>query len=98
MGKQILEDNFVGSALTKDQISHYDPRTNRCYVGVTVHKADLNRMDYINRTLYDGQTKEMLAFAKIEKDKKVGMVFDQQHQTATLENAGWDDEMHTSTR
>ena len=48
-------------------------------------------MNYLNRTLYDGQTKEMLAFAKIEKDKKVGMVFDKQHRTTSLDNAGWDD-------
>ena len=55
--------------------------------------ADMIKSDYlIHRYLYDGQTKEMLANANIEKgDRKHGMVFDQQHQTTTLENAGWDD-------
>jgi hypothetical protein len=69
-------------------------RTNRCYVELTTQDADLSRtigQHYINRVLYDGQTKEMLAFARIEKGKKVGMVFDKQHRTTNLDNAGWDD-------
>jgi hypothetical protein len=33
----------------------------------------------------------MLASAKIEKGKKSGVIFDQQHQSGNLSNAGWDD-------
>jgi len=93
MGRRVLEDSIIGSALTQDQISHYDPRTNRCYVEVTVQTADLTKPDrLIHRYLYDGQTKEMLANASIEKgDRKHGMVFDNQHRATTPENAGWDD-------
>jgi hypothetical protein len=93
LGQRIIKDGVVGSALTQDQVSHYNQQTNRCYVEVTVHTMDASRPDYlIHRYLYDGQTKEMLANANIEKGgKKHGMVFDQQHQTRTLENAGWDD-------
>lgn len=92
LGEQQLEETFVGSANTKDQVSHYDPRSNRCYVELIVQAANPKRADeYINRTLYDGQTKELLAFAKIQKGQKVGMVFDRQHGIGDLKNAGWDD-------
>jgi hypothetical protein len=91
LGQQILEGNFIGSALTQDQVSHYNPRTNRCYVELTVQTADLSKGFYLSRCLYDGQTREMLASATIEKDKKHGMVYDKQHRTTTLEHAGWDD-------
>jgi hypothetical protein len=43
------------------------------------------------RNLFDGQTKELLAFANIERGKKAGMVFDRQHRSTSLANAGWDD-------
>jgi hypothetical protein len=33
----------------------------------------------------------MLSFAKIEKGKKVGMVFDHEHKSATDNNLGFDD-------
>jgi hypothetical protein len=62
LGQKILEDNAVGTALTKDQVSHYDSRTNRCYVELTINTADLTQgLDYLHRVLYDGQTREMLA-------------------------------------
>jgi hypothetical protein len=33
----------------------------------------------------------MLASTRIEKNTKSGVVFDKQHRSHTLENAGWDD-------
>jgi hypothetical protein len=94
LGEQILEANMAGSALTESQVSHYEPRTNRCYVELTVQTADLNKpfnQQYHSRVLYDGQTKEMLAYARIERGTKSGNVFDQQHWSTSAENAGWDD-------
>jgi hypothetical protein len=94
LGERILEDNTIGIALTQSQITHYEPRTNRCYVELTIQTADLSKpigQHYHNRVLYDGQTKEMLAYAQIERDKKHGMVFDKQHQKTSWDNAGWDD-------
>lgn len=92
LGEQILESNVIGSALTQSQVSHYEPRTNRCYVELTIQTADMTKpMNYLNRVLYDGQTKEMLAFSRIEKGTKSGNVFDRQHQATSLQNAGWDD-------
>jgi len=93
LGEALLDETTVGSALTKDQVSHYDPPSNRCYIELTVQKANPKGFDdYINRSLYDGQTKELLAFARIEKSKKVGMIFDRQHSMADpTKNLGWDD-------
>jgi len=92
LGDQILEDRGVGSALSQSQVSYYNERTNRCYVEVTAQTANLNvPATYIARYLFDGQTKEMLAFSRIDKGKKVGMVYDRQHISKSLENAGWDD-------
>jgi hypothetical protein len=77
LGKKIQDGNIVGVALTQDQVSHYDPQTNRCYVQLTVQTADLSKpATYFSTYLYDGQTSEMLAYARIEHDKKTGIVFD----------------------
>jgi hypothetical protein len=94
LGDRLLEETTIGIALTKSQVSHYEPRTNRCYVELTIQTADLSKpidQHYHHRVLYDGQTKEMLASAQIERGKKSGMVFDKQHRATSLANAGWDD-------
>ena len=73
LGDKFLEELFVGSAITKSITSRYDPRTNHCYGDLVARTvADGS---YFNRGLYDLQTGELLAFAQIEKGKKVGMVF-----------------------
>jgi hypothetical protein len=55
LGDKILEENFIGSALAHSQDSRYDARSNRCYVKLTVHEADLDHFDdYNNTILYDG--------------------------------------------
>jgi hypothetical protein len=91
-GQQILEGNFIRSALYQEQFSRYSPRTNRCYVEMRVQTADLDEdSDRFGRYLYDGQTREMLAFAQIQNGKKSGRVFDLHHRTTSFENAGWND-------
>src|SRR5262249_1715942 len=76
-GEQILEGNFIRSAVYQEQFSRYSPSTNRCYVEMRVQTGDLNESsDRFARYLYDGQTKEMLAFAQIQNGRKSGKVFD----------------------
>jgi hypothetical protein len=76
LGEKILKNNVVGSALTQSQVSHYDTKTGRCYVELTVQNADLSKpMTIYSRYLIDGQTEEQLAFTKIKDGKKSGMVF-----------------------
>src|SRR5436309_9549587 len=69
LGDKILENNVIGSALTQEVKSRYNPETNRWYVEVDVHAADLSKWDEhpISRYLFDGQTKDMLASSKREK-------------------------------
>jgi hypothetical protein len=53
----------IGPALYADAKSHYNPKTNRCYVVVDVNTADLSSPNFqTTEYLYDGQTKENLAW------------------------------------
>lgn len=63
-GQKILRDNVVGIALTQEQVSRYNPTTNRCYVRLEVHAKDLTETQKYDWStyLYDGQTTEILAF------------------------------------
>jgi hypothetical protein len=75
LGREFIDDLVVGGAINKSLISRYDPRTNHCYGDVTTERID--NVQYYNRSLFDLQTGDMLAFAKIEKGGKVGNVFGQ---------------------
>jgi hypothetical protein len=76
LGQKIMENNVVGVALTQGQASHYNPRTNRCYIELTIQTADTTaQLACLNRVLYDGQTNEMLAFATMKNGQKTGAVF-----------------------
>lgn len=88
LGEKILDGNLIGSALTQSQVSHYSPRTNRCYVNLTVSTADLKSPDlYMSNNLYDGQTGELLAFTKIEHGKRTGISFERLDVVGTNDSA-----------
>lgn len=89
LGDKILENNFVGRALTQEVKSHYNPETNRCYVELDVHAADLSKYEeYENsRYLFDGQTKDMLASSRQEKGVKSGSIYDPDDVTAGYDKA-----------
>lgn len=63
-GEKILRENTLGIALTHEQVSRYNPTTNRCYVRLDVHSAALSEWDKHDTStyFYDGQTGEMLAY------------------------------------
>jgi hypothetical protein len=75
LGEEILDQQPFKSRTFPATASHYDPRTNRCYVELTVLTDDINT---IHRYLYDGQTKEMLAHAARVNGKKEGQIFNNQ--------------------
>src|SRR6516225_1399891 len=75
LGEEILDQQPFKSRTFPSQASRYDPRTNRCYVELTVLTDDINT---IHRYLYDGQTKEMLAHAARVKGNKKGQIFNNQ--------------------
>ena len=70
-GESILDGNVVGSALAQDQVSKYNATTNRCYVLLSVHAADLSEWEKHDNSSYfeDGQTREMLAWYTIKADQ-----------------------------
>ena len=73
LGGKILEGIDAPRHPTLSQVSHYDPRTNRCYVELTEQSGST-----YHRYLYDGQTKEVLASASTVKGKREGAIFDKQ--------------------
>ena len=82
-GKLMLLGTVIDPALTKYQTSHYDAHTNRCYVDLTVRSAN-----NVNRNLFDGQTNDLLAVARIQNCKKIGMMIDR--RDGKLKHAEWD--------
>jgi len=69
-GEQILEGNFIRSGRLSGQFSRYSPSTNRCYVEMRVQTGDPDEnSDRFAQYLYDGQTREMLAFAQFKTAK-----------------------------
>ena len=42
LGEKIMDENAIGIALAQEQISHYSPESNRCYVKLEVHTANLD--------------------------------------------------------
>ena len=69
LGEKILKNTAIGDGLKKDQVSHYEPKTNRCYVQLTAWndnqaKGDDNFQQY----LFDGQTGQVLAAIHREKE------------------------------
>jgi hypothetical protein len=91
-GEQILAGNVVRAAGYQEQFSRYSPQTNRCFVEMRVLTIAANEhADRVGRFLYDGQTRELLAFAEIRNGKKSGRVFDLNHRIRSFENSGWDD-------
>jgi hypothetical protein len=50
--------------------SHYNPSANRCYV-LETEQGYVAPSGYTKRTLYDGQTKEVLAYTHLDADMRV---------------------------
>ena len=71
----------------------YDAKNDRCYIEIfDHHKAGGQRVfDLQQRQIYDAQKDDLLAFAKIQKGKKVGMVFDPTHRSTMGNDLGWQD-------
>jgi hypothetical protein len=71
-----MKNTVTGDELTKNQVSHYVPKTNRCYVQLTVWNAKLAKGDeYFREYLYDGQTGQLLAEIRREKGTRYGDIY-----------------------
>jgi hypothetical protein len=80
LGRKILEDNVIGSALAQEETSRYNPTDNHCYVRLVVHTADLTipRENYTSdEFLKDGQSGELLATIYFKGQQGSAHVFDE---------------------
>jgi hypothetical protein len=75
LGEKILKSAVAGDGLTKDQVSHYEPATNRCYVQMTIGDANSTGGDTFEQSLLDGQTGQVLATIRREKGTKSGTIY-----------------------
>ena len=76
LGEKILKNTAIGDALKKDQLSHYEPKTNRCYVQLTVSNADPTKGDeHFQQYLLDGQTGQVMAAIRREKGTRSGDIY-----------------------
>ncbi len=57
LGDKILRLNPVDRSLSSEQNSHYDVKTNRCYVLHFVHSGSF---DYMSEEVFDGQSRELM--------------------------------------
>ena len=75
LGEKIFKNTDIADALKKDQVSHYEPKTNRCYVQLTVWNPNLSKGDdYFQQYLLDGQTGQVLAAIHREKGVRSGEI------------------------
>jgi hypothetical protein len=78
LGQKIMDSNVIGPALTQSQVSHYDPRSNRCYVRLDLNTADLSvppEKALRSSFLYDGQTGEMLATIRVDRGQRFAQIY-----------------------
>ena len=76
LGEKILKDTVVAADLKREELSHYEPKTNRCYVRLTVWNASLGKgEEYLHQYLFDGQTGQMLAAARRENGVRTGDIY-----------------------
>jgi hypothetical protein len=76
LGEKIVKNTVVSDALQKEQVSHYEPKTNRCYVQLTIWSANLTNGDEnFEESLLDGQTGQVLAKIRRENGKKSGIIY-----------------------
>jgi hypothetical protein len=76
LGEKIMKNTVISNAQKKDQVSHYEPKTNRCYVQLTVSSADQAKgSEYFQQYLFDGQTGQELAAIRREKGIRSGDIF-----------------------
>ena len=76
LGEKIMKNTAVADKLQKNELSHYEPKTNRCYVRLTVWNANLGKGDeYFHQYLFDGQTGQMLAAIHRENGVKSGDIY-----------------------
>jgi hypothetical protein len=83
LGEKIPSSPTIAPGITVSPISHYEPRTNRCYVVLNTVDAPQPFTHASRRYLFDGQTGEMLAYTDVRDGEKSAAIGDKR--------AGWDE-------
>ncbi len=69
LAKKLLAGGVHGSDVQARQKSNYNQVNNRCYVELDFSPADAGSAEYqATRYLYDGQTGEMLAWSRVDRN------------------------------
>lgn len=74
IAEKMVNDDAHGAAVSITGTSHYNPKTNRCYVLLDSSGVD-DPVKLNHQYLFDGQTKDMLAFSGTANGKQTGTVF-----------------------
>ena len=87
LGDKLLRLHPVSAPFTEEQASHYDSKTNRCYVDLFVTNFDREGKtgDYASETVFDGQSREELAGYEHKKGKTVAFIKDGPMDTTDVE-------------
>ncbi len=77
LGEKLDSSLPYGANWSRQLVTNYSPETNRCYVELTDSNATSKEF---TRNLYDGQTRDLLAYTKTEGDpcchkNSVGTIF-----------------------
>lgn len=76
LGEKIMKNTVIAAELKKEQLSHYEPKTNRCYVRLTIWNANLGKEnEYFQQYLFDGQTGQVLAAIHRENGVRSGDLY-----------------------
>ncbi len=90
-GQKIAAANPAIPLNTQLVATHYAHTTGRCYVLLTLVADGSGNAQSTIRTLYRGESGEVLAIASDQPGGRSGMVFDDSHIAFTRENEGYDD-------
>ena len=82
MNKQI--EQRMANVILASHASNYDPKSNRCYIEIVRQWRDGRDFEFEQyvRQIYDGQTNNLLAYARINMGLKIGVVNDDYRSTA----------------
>jgi hypothetical protein len=76
LGEKIMKNTAARADLKKEELSHYEPKTNRCYVRLTLWNGNVGKGDEdFQQYLYDGQTGQMLAAIRRQNGVKSGDIY-----------------------
>ncbi len=76
-GQLVLQHASLDDTLSQSVSASYNPRSNRCLVELQTRPADpAKALDELTRTLFDGDTRDMLGTTKIEGKKRSALILE----------------------